>query len=177
MPRSSRDYASTFSAFKRNPFSGKSSGELDEMRQLFKSNRESLRQMTHRIVYLRDACAHPHPNLNREFENSPELRRSRVHFAGRVPFHIEMILSCIHLRLQMFPVAVTAETLDGASCNYCMQHLNASPLRNHLLCYSLRHCVLFLINPSMTMRFHILSIGQRLQLALTFSASISECLL
>lgn len=82
MHRSSSDYAASFSAPKRNPVSSKSSGDLEEMRQLFKINRESLRQMTHRISHLRAACIHPHPNCNREFENSPELRRPRVHFAG-----------------------------------------------------------------------------------------------
>jgi hypothetical protein len=50
------------------------------MRQLFKSNRESLRSIAKNhcaafLILIIFFC-------NREFENSPQLRRSRVHFAG-----------------------------------------------------------------------------------------------
>jgi hypothetical protein len=82
MTRNASDSAGSFNAIKRNPSSSssKSSSELEEMRQLFKSNRESLRSIAKNhcaafLILIIFFC-------NREFENSPQLRRSRVHFAG-----------------------------------------------------------------------------------------------
>jgi hypothetical protein len=54
MTRNANDHAGSFNAIKRNPSSScsKSSNELEEMRQLFKSNRESLRSLEQVIMLL-----------------------------------------------------------------------------------------------------------------------------
>ena len=77
MPGNARDGNPT--AVKLNPSSSKSSSELEEMRQLFKSNRESLRSVARLKISLFPSLSLAY---DREFENSPDLRRPRVHFAG-----------------------------------------------------------------------------------------------
>lgn len=92
MTRNASDHAGSFNAIKRNPSSSssKSSSELEEMRQLFKSNRESLRSIE-KVIMLR--CSFLSLFCNREFENSPQLRRSRVHFAGILSETTQMQMS------------------------------------------------------------------------------------
>ena len=79
MPGSSGDFAGSFTRMKQNPTRSKSSSELEEMRRLFRTNRESLRSVD--VVVLM-SYRYPYASCCREFENSPELRRLRVHFAG-----------------------------------------------------------------------------------------------
>ena len=157
MTRNASDHAGSFNAIKRNPSSSssKSSSELEEMRQLFKSNRESLRSMETVIM---PRCSFLPLFYNREFENSPQLRRSRVHFAGIPSETTQMQMSSTFmpdrllneslfydLFLQILHAALTGETWDGASYNYYMLLLFACGLLslrpNHSLCCFVLHTI------------------------------------